>query len=74
MGLVARQERHPEDVVAKLNDAMGKVMNSEEVQNKLLAMGYVPTLFSPTSMTRSSARSPMSCKALSTHWHGNRNS
>ena len=37
----------PEGVVAKLNDAMGKVMNSEEVQNKLLAMGYVPTLFSP---------------------------
>ncbi|WP_321338791.1 tripartite tricarboxylate transporter substrate binding protein [uncultured Cohaesibacter sp.] len=37
----------PEDVVAKLRDAMGKVMNSEAVQSKLLGMGYVPTLFAP---------------------------
>ena len=37
----------PEDIVSKLRDAMGKVINSEEVQNKLLGMGYVPTKFSP---------------------------
>ena len=37
----------PEDVVATLREAMGTVMNDEEVQNRLLEMGYVPTLFSP---------------------------
>jgi len=37
----------PEDVVATLREAMGTVMNDEETQNRLLEMGYVPTLFSP---------------------------
>lgn len=37
----------PDDVVAKLREAMGAAMNDEAVQNRLLAMGYVPTLFSP---------------------------
>ena len=37
----------PDGVVAKLRDAMGKVMAREDVQAKLLEMGYVPTLFSP---------------------------
>ncbi|MCB1969673.1 MAG: tripartite tricarboxylate transporter substrate binding protein [Geminicoccaceae bacterium] len=37
----------PEDVVARLREAMGAVMNNEATQNKLLEMGYVPTLFSP---------------------------
>lgn len=37
----------PDDVVAKLRDVMGRVVNSDAVQGKLLSMGYVPTLFSP---------------------------
>ncbi|WP_185804000.1 Bug family tripartite tricarboxylate transporter substrate binding protein [Pontivivens nitratireducens] len=37
----------PEGVVATLREAMGTVMNDEETQNRLLEMGYVPTLFSP---------------------------
>ena len=37
----------PDDVVAKLRDAMGKVMARDDIQQKLLGMGYVPTLFSP---------------------------
>nr|WP_319390016.1 tripartite tricarboxylate transporter substrate binding protein [uncultured Cohaesibacter sp.] len=37
----------PDDVVARLRDAMGKAINSEEVQSKLLGMGYVPTKFAP---------------------------
>ncbi|WP_339757280.1 tripartite tricarboxylate transporter substrate binding protein [uncultured Hoeflea sp.] len=37
----------PADIIAKLQDAMGAVMNDETIQTKLLDMGYVPTLFSP---------------------------
>lgn len=37
----------PDDVVATLREAMGAAMNDEAVQSRLLAMGYVPTLFSP---------------------------
>jgi tripartite-type tricarboxylate transporter receptor subunit TctC len=37
----------PEDVVAKLRDAMGKAMAREDVQQKLLDMGYVPLGYGP---------------------------
>lgn len=37
----------PAPVVAKLRDAMGKALARKDVQDKLLAMGYVPLGFSP---------------------------
>jgi tripartite-type tricarboxylate transporter receptor subunit TctC len=37
----------PEDVVAKLRDAMGKALAREDVRQKLLDMGYVPLGFRP---------------------------
>jgi tripartite-type tricarboxylate transporter receptor subunit TctC len=41
------REDTPEDVVATLREAMGAALNDEEVQQRLLDMGYVPTLYSP---------------------------
>ncbi|WEX12100.1 tripartite tricarboxylate transporter substrate binding protein [Chelativorans sp. AA-79] len=37
----------PEDVVAKLQEAMGKALAREDVQQKLLDMGYVPLGYGP---------------------------
>lgn len=37
----------PEEVVAKLREAMGKAVNRDDVKQKLLAMGYVPLGYSP---------------------------
>lgn len=37
----------PADVVARLQETMGAVVNDEAIQQKLLDMGYVPTLFAP---------------------------
>lgn len=37
----------PEDVVAKLREAMGKALAREDVQQKLLDMGYVPLGYGP---------------------------
>lgn len=37
----------PADVVATLREAMGEVVNEEDIQAQLLALGYVPTLFGP---------------------------
>lgn len=37
----------PQDVVAKLQDAMGAALAREDIQAKLIGMGYVPTLQSP---------------------------
>ena len=37
----------PQDVVARLQDAMGAALAREDIQAKLIGMGYVPTLQSP---------------------------
>ncbi len=37
----------PEDVVARLREAMGTALAREEVQQRLIGMGFVPTLQSP---------------------------
>ncbi|WP_299653959.1 tripartite tricarboxylate transporter substrate-binding protein [uncultured Jannaschia sp.] len=37
----------PDDVVTTLQDAMGAALAREDVQQKLLDMGYVPTLYGP---------------------------
>jgi tripartite-type tricarboxylate transporter receptor subunit TctC len=37
----------PQDVVARLQEAMGKALAREDIQQKLLGMGYVPLGFGP---------------------------
>ncbi len=37
----------PEDIVAKLRDAMGKALARPEVHDKLISMGYVPLGYGP---------------------------
>lgn len=41
------REDTPEDVVAKLREAMGAALAREDIQQRLVGMGYVPTLQSP---------------------------
>lgn len=41
------QEGTPDDVVARLREAMGAALAREDVQDRLIGMGFVPTLQAP---------------------------